>query len=312
MRKIFCGLVLAFFCSSIAVAQPRRTAGQTVSTRSITIITEPKAKVWIDDVLRGSTDENGRLEIKTAPPGVRRLRVRADGFKETTQTLSAAQKGEIKIALAKTTDEAELAFQQAENAASSDREKSAELYRKAIRLRPKYAEAYVGLARVLSDAGDNEGALKAVAEARKIRPIFPEISAVEGRIYRSEGDDEKAIASFRRAIREGRGYQPEAHTGLGLLYKERAEAFAAEGDMEQEKANYDLAVKELRTAITQLSGAPDAEIIYQLLGVAYEKQRKYREAIKVYEEFLRFFPDSSEATAVRSFIVQAQKQMNEQ
>jgi tetratricopeptide (TPR) repeat protein len=302
-------LILSFLVllSSIgALAQPA------ASGRTIIVVTEPNAVVWIDDVRRGATDVSGKLIIKTAPAGIRKLRVRADGFKEASQTLTAAQKGEVKVALVKTSDEAELAFQQAEAAAGNDREKSVELYRKAVKLRPKYAEAQLGLARVLLDNSENEESLKAIREARKIRLIYPEASAVEGRIYRSEGDDEKAIVAFRRAIKEGKGFQPEAHAGLALLYKERAEGFGASSDVEQEKANYDLAAAEFKIAIQQLSGAPDAEVIYQMLGVSYEKQHKYAEAIKVYEEFLRVFPDSTEASAVRSFIVQAQKQMKEQ
>ncbi len=39
--------------------------------------------------------------------------------------------------------------------------------------------------------------------------------------------------------------------------------------------------------------------------------KKFNEAIAVYEEFLRVFPDSNEATAVNSFILQIKKQMSE-
>jgi tetratricopeptide (TPR) repeat protein len=304
--------MLLFVCGVSVSAQPRGAAPAQAATRSITIVSEPGAIVWLDDIRRGTTDESGKLVIKNAPGGIRKLRVRADGFKEVSQPLSAAQRGEIKIALVKSTDEAEIAFQQAEANVSVDREKSAELYRKAARLRPKFAEAQLGLARVLSAAGNNEEALQAIRDARKIRPIYAEASAVEGRIHVSEGDEDKAIASFRRAIKEGKGIQPEAHTGLGLLYKERADGFGANGDLEQEKVNYELAAAEFRKAIQQLSGAPDAEVVYQYLGVAYEKQQKYAEAIKIYEEFLRVFPDSAETSVVRSFIVQAQKQMKSQ
>ncbi|MBA2735156.1 MAG: hypothetical protein H0U50_00065, partial [Pyrinomonadaceae bacterium] len=72
------------------------------------------------------------------------------------------------------------------------------------------------------------------------------------------------------------------------------------------------AVKNLRSGIKQLSGAPDAEVLYQLLGLIYEKMKKHNDAIAVYEEFLRVFPNSNEAGAVRSFIVQIRKQMSEQ
>jgi len=281
-------------------------------TRTITIVTEPKAIVWLDDIRRGTTDESGKLIVKPVTAGAHKLRVRADGFKETSQNLLAAQTGDVKITLAKTDDKAELAFQEAERLSGSDREKAIAAYRRATSARPKYAEANLGLARVLSAKGDYDDALKAIAEARKARLNYAEASAVEGRIYVLEGDEEKAIAAFKRAITEGKGFQPEAHTGLGLLYKEKAEAVGSGGDYEAEAANYQLAIGSFKKAVSQLSGAPDAITIYQFIGLAYEKMKKYTEAIAVYEEFLRVFPDSSETTAVQSFIVQLKKEMSEQ
>lgn len=296
----FVGILCLIFAISI-------DAQKNAPLRSLTVITEPNATVWIDDVNYGKTDETGRLALRTFPGGIHKLRVRADGFKEIAQNLPATQKGDIKIALVKTDDQAELAFQQAE--AETDKEKAVGLYQKAIRLRPKFAEAQLGAARALLDSGDTEGALKAIQAARRARPGFAEASAVEGRIYKTDGDDEKAIASFKRAVTEGKGFQPEALTGLGLLYKEQAEGFRTSGDFEGEKETYLLAAAELKKAVAQLAGAPDAIVVYQLLGDCYEKAEKYTEAIKVYEEFLRTFPDSNEATAIRSFIVQIQKKM---
>jgi outer membrane protein assembly factor BamD (BamD/ComL family) len=40
--------------------------------------------------------------------------------------------------------------------------------------------------------------------------------------------------------------------------------------------------------------------------------KEYKEAIALYEEFLRIFPDSNEASAVQSFIIQLKKQMNDE
>ena len=281
-------------------------AAQTSGFRTIIVSTEPQATVWIDDVKFGKTDENGKLEVKTVSAGTHKIRVRADGFKETAQNLTPAQKGDVKIALAKTTDEAELAFQEAERTLTLDREKAAALYRKAIKARPKYPEAYLALARVLSDSQNLEEALAAVKQARRQRLNYAEASAVEGRIYKELGDNEKAVASFKRAITEGKGFQPEALTGLGLLYKEQAESIGS--DIAEQDAVYTEAVGYLQKGIKQLSGAPDAEVLYQLTGLIYEKMKRYDEAIKIYEEFLRIFPDSNETSAVRSFIVQIKKQ----
>jgi len=309
MRTKIC-FSIAAFCLAFALTNFAQTSKD--ATRSITVVTEPNASVWLDDILRGKTDESGTLTIKPAAAGARKLRVRADGFKEASQNLLAAQKGEVKIALVKTADPAELAFQEAENLAGVDREKAVAAYRKAIGLRPKYAEAQLALARVLSAMNNTDGALAAIKEARKARPGYAEASAVEGRIYVSEGDEEKALAAFKRSIVEGKGFQPEAQTGLGLLYKEKAEASGSAGDVAAEEENYRLAIGHFKKAVAQLSGAPDAITLYQFLGLAYEKMKKYNEAIAVYEEFLRVFPDSNEVSAVKSFIVQLKKQMSEQ
>ncbi len=301
-------LVLAII-SINANAQGARSAG--AQFRSIVVQSEPGASVWIDGVAWGKTNAQGQLEIPTVSAGPHSMRVRAPGFKEMTVAVGAAQKGEVKVALVKTTDEAELAYQEGERQAFTDREKSAEAYRRAIKLRPKYPEAYVGLARVLTEAGDIEEAQKAILAARRVRPGYAEASAVEGRIHKENGDYAKAIAAFKRSIQEGKGFQPEAYAGLGIFYKEKAEEAGSSGDYEAEATNYAEAAKNLKQSLKQLSGAPDTIVIYQLLGLIYERQKLYKEAIATYEEFLRIFPNSTEATAVRSFIVQLKKNMDQ-
>ena len=299
--------ILIFVTQSVAFSQAKKPAP--VQYRAITVSTQPEAIVWIDGVQYGSSDKTGVIRIATVAPGAHALRVRAAGFKEKSQPITAIQKGEIKIVLVKTTDEAELAYQEAERLASVDRDRSATAYKKAIKLRSAYPEAFLGLARVLSEGGDFDEAASAIASAKKLRPGFAEASAVMGRIYKDSGEEAKAVSAFQRAIAEGKGFQPEAYAGLGLLYKEKAEGLGGSGDFEHEAAAYTESVKYLKSAVKQLSGAPDAMVIYQLLGLIYERQKKYPEAITTYEEFLRIFPNSVEATAVRSFIVQLTKAM---
>lgn len=297
--------IIGLMLAAAAAAQ-----GQSTQFRALNISAEPNAVVWIDGVRFGKTDASGKLAIKTVSTGAHSLRIRADGFKEKTQPLSAAQKGSITVALVKTTDEAELAFQEAERLTAVDREKAEAAYRKAISLRPAYPEAYVALARTLADMGDVEEAEKTIAQARKLRPGYAEASAVLGRIHKDGGEEEKAIAAFKRAITEGRGFQPEAYAGLGLLYKEKAEGFGGSADFENEDKAFTEAAKNLKASLKQLSGAPDAVVIYQLLGLICERQKRWRDALATYEEFLRIFPETVEATAVRSFIVQIKKEMS--
>lgn len=221
------------------------------------------------------------------------MRVRANGFKEATTPVTATARGEISVRLIRTSDQAELSFQQAETARETakneeDRQEAAGLYRDALKARAAFPAAHVGLARVLLDLNETDGALQEIAAARRDRASYPEASAVEGRVYRETGQTDEAFGSFNRALRESHGFQPEAHVGLGRMYEERGQ--------------YDLAAREFQIAINQL--ADTEPIIYQLLGAAYEKSDNPKEAIVAYENYLRLAPNGSQASAVRSIIEQ--------
>jgi tetratricopeptide (TPR) repeat protein len=308
-RRLFVVLV---FCVCVPGSLDAFAQGGTTSARSITVVTEPNSSVWIDGVRYGVTDSAGKLTISSVSPGVRSIRVRSAGFAEITKSIPGSARGEVAIRLTKTTDEAELAFQAGDAMSTLDRQKAIAEYERATKLRPKYPEAYLALARTYADSGSIEKAFAAMATAKRLKPGFAEASAVEGRLLKDTGEEDKAVAAFKRAIAEGRGFQPEAYTGLGMLYKDKAESFGGSGDFEQEQANYEQAAKYLATAVKQLGSAPDGIVVYQLLGLIYERQKKYKEAIALYEDFLRRFPDASEAGAVASFITQIKKQMAEQ
>jgi tetratricopeptide (TPR) repeat protein len=284
-------LLALFLFASAGFAQSTAAS----ATRTLTITTEPKAIVWIDEIRRGMTDDSGKLTIKNVSPGRHSLRIRADGFKESTGSILPGKRSAT-VKLVRTTDAAELAFQEAETAreqAKDDesRQRAAEAYRRAIKLRPAFPAARVGLARVLLDLNEYKAALAEIEAARRTRPVYPEASAVEGRINREAAFDEEAIKSFRRSIREARGFQPEAHVGLARVL--------------EEKGQYHEAVAEYQKALNQLM---DSEpVIYQLLGAAYERQQKYKEAITAYEKYLTLAPNGSLAPAVRSIIEQLKR-----
>ncbi len=273
----------------------------TVAVKSITVKSEPQAVVWFDEVRRGVTDESGQFEITKVSPGRHVLRVRATGFAETGRAFLTTSRYPLLVPLTRTTDEAELTFQRAEDArerAASDeaRGQAAELYRRAITLRPRFAAAHVGLARVLFDLNDYEAAPDEVDEARKDRPVYAEASAVEGRILRATSQNDEAVAAYQRAIREARGFQPEAHTGIGIVY--------------EEQGKYEEAATAFRKAIAQLS---DTEpVLYELIGRVYERMEKYQEAVAAYEKYLELAPNGKLAPAIQSVIEQLRKQAAEQ
>ncbi|MGI8836742.1 MAG: tetratricopeptide repeat protein [Pyrinomonadaceae bacterium] len=289
-------LALTVFLNS-ASAQRRAVAKSTApsSASSVIITTEPNAIIWIDEIRRGQTDASGKLEIKRLSAGAHVLRVRAMGFKETTARLVPGKRN-VSLKLLPTSDRAELLFQQAEAAREQARDdesrrKAEDLYNEALKIRPAFPAAHVGLARVLLDLNEYQKALSAIDAARRTRAVYAEASAVEGRINREAAFTEEAIAAFRRSIREAKGFQPEAHVGLARVL--------------EEKGQYAEAAVEYRKALDQLS---DSEpVIYQLLGAAYEKQQKYKDAVAAYEKYLQLAPNGSLAPALRSIIDQLRR-----
>ena len=263
---------------------------------SLTITTEPNAIVWIDEIRRGTTDASGKLTIAKVSAGRHSVRVRANGFKETTAALLPGRRT-LAVKLVTTTDQSELLFQQAETAREKARDeaalgKAADLYREAIKSRPAFPAARVGLARVLLDLNEFKQAHAEIDAARRARPAYAEASAVEGRIFREEAFDDEAMKSFRRAIQEARGVQPEAHVGIAKVY--------------EDKGQFDLAVAEYRKALAQLS---DSEpVIYQMLGATYERIEKPKEAVAAYEKYLQLAPNGSYAAAIRSILDQLKRE----
>ncbi|HSE18433.1 MAG TPA: tetratricopeptide repeat protein [Pyrinomonadaceae bacterium] len=262
----------------------------------LTITSEPNAIVWIDEIRRGTTDASGKLTLTKVSAGRHSVRVRASGFKETTAALLPGRRA-LAVKLLPTTDAAELKFQEAEAAREKARddaslEKAADLYREAIKLRPAFPAAQVGLARLLMSLNQFKEAHAAIDAARRARPIYAEASAVEGRIYREEAFDDDAVRSFRRAIREGGGVQPEAYVGMAKVWEDK-------GDFAQ-------AIVEYRKALAQLS---DSEpVIYQMLGAAYERVEKPKDAVGAYEKYLELAPNGSYAAAIRSILTQLKRE----
>lgn len=295
-RPFPCALVIFLLCTQTALlAQKRPRPAKLFAVSTVTVTTQPNAIIWLDEVRRGQTDASGRLELKNVTPGRHTLRVRALGFRESTTPLIAGKRTVV-VKLSPTTDQAELLFQQAEEArekAKDDeaRQKAAELYREALKIKPAFAAAHLGLARVLLDLNEYQKALTEIEAARRARPAYAEASAVEGRIHREAAFIDEAISSFRRSIKEAKGFQPEAHVGLARVL--------------EEKGRYEEAIVEYRQALAQL--ADSEPVIYQLLGAAYEKQQQYKNAVAAYEKYLQLAPNGSLAPAIRSIIDQLRR-----
>ena len=278
-----------------APAKPQAKSAPTSSAGTLTLSTQPGAVVWVDEVRRGAADAQGKLQLKLTP-GRHTLRVRAKGFAERTTALLPTQRGALSLALTEAADEAELQFQQAEEAREKGNNAAAvESYRQALKLRPRFAAARLGLARALESQGNADEALEELKSARLARPVYPEAWAVEGRILRTLADYDAALAAFARALRESRGFQPEAHTGAGLVH--------------EEQGRHEEAVASFKKALAQLS---DTEpVVYELLARNLEKLERWKEAVAAYEKYLQLAPQGAHASAINSIIDQLRQQAEE-
>jgi Flp pilus assembly protein TadD len=274
---------------------PPAAARKANAGAQLNVNTQPGALVWVDDVRRGAADAEGKLQIRLTP-GRHTLRVRANGFAERTLSLPPAQRGALSVVLTKTDEQAELLFQQAEEAREKgNAQQAVELYRQALTRRARFPSAHLGLARALESQEQFDAALEEIQAARRDRPVYAEASAVEGRILRSLADTDAALAAYRRALREGGGFQPEAYTGIGIVH--------------EDKGRYEEAADAFRKAIAQLS---DTEpILYELLARNLEKLERWKEAVAAYEKYLELAPDGAHASAVNSIIDQLRKQAAE-
>src|SRR5262249_41150733 len=160
------------------------------------------------------------------------------------------------------------------------------------KLRPAFPAAHVGLARVLMDRNEFKQAHAEIDAARQTRPAYAQASALERRIYREEALNAEAIRSFRRRIRECGGNQPDARVGATRVL--------------EDKGQFAEATVEYKKALAQLS---DSEpVIYQMLGAAYERIQKPKEAVAAYEKYLELAPNGSYAAAIRSILEQLKRE----
>ncbi len=87
-------------------------------------------------------------------------------------------------------------------------------------------------------------------------------------------------------------FSPEAHTGIALT--------------EQELNRAEDAIRHFHLAAAQSN---DTEpVIYFLLGGLLERERRTKEAIEAYENYLRLEPSGRNAAAVRSVLKQLRQE----
>ena len=155
---------------------------------------------------------------------------------------------------------------------SSDLEKAAAAYHRAISLRPDYFEALYNLGCVYINTGNQDEALKCFRQAHKINPDSPEVNNNIGTILRKQGDIENAKEYFRCAIKT-QPRQPMFWYNLG-------NALYTQGQLEEAMACYSKAVMI----------NPDYFDAFYNMGNACRQLFLRDQAAKYYQEALRIQP----------------------
>ena len=108
-------------------------------------------------------------------------------------------------------------------------------YKKALEIKPDYAEAYYNMGIALKDNGDLDAAIDSYKKALEIKPDYVGAYFNTGNILKDTGDLEAAIDSYKKAL-EIKPDHAEAYNNIGLTLKDK-------GDLEEAINSYKKALE---------------------------------------------------------------------
>ena len=150
-------------------------------------------------------------------------------------------------------------------------------YKTAISLNPYYPEAYNNIGISLEKEGNLNEAISYYEKALRLKPNLPEAHYNLGNALKKAGDQAAAIDSFRTAIRFKADY-PEAHNNIGNILKEQDNLIEA--------------INSYNTAIQLNPKYPDA--LYNL-GIALHSQGELTAAITYFNLAIQLNPNYPDA-----------------
>lgn len=155
--------------------------------------------------------------------------------------------------------------------ALGDVEAAEKAFSSAAELRPDFAEALVGQARVVLSRGDSEAGEALVDRAAEIDPEDPEIWHLKGLIQISRKDSEGALASLDKAIAVAPEHISSLIRRAGLLL-ESNQADAARADLESVRA--------------LVPHHPEANYLYAQVLARAGEMAKAKDVLREIESFL--------------------------
>lgn len=191
----------------------------------------------------------------------------------------------------------------------SEWKKAGEAYSKALALDPSFAGASFNLARALAEAGDFDGSLRALAELEKRDPGNVRIASAKAFALYKKGDAKGALDAYR-SILVLDPYASDALYNVALLELETGDAKAAAEDLGKLAVNSPEDPDVLAALAKALgkSGDSDGELsaleklkalgkadasAYEKMGLAYDKARRFDEAMDAFEAAVKADPKRS-------------------
>ena len=150
-------------------------------------------------------------------------------------------------------------------------------YKKAIELKPEYAEAHSNLGVALNKLRQHEEAVRSYDKAIELKPNYIQAYNNLGNVLNELGKNEEAIKSFNKAIELNPNYA-EAHSNLGIALSDLAK-------YEEAITSYNRAI-ELK---------PDDAEAHHNIGNVLNILGDYEEAITIYNKAIELKPDFAEA-----------------
>jgi tetratricopeptide (TPR) repeat protein len=186
-------------------------------------------------------------------------------------------------------------------------------FRRAIEIRPGYAQAHYNLARATQTQGDLPGAIAEFQRALQIEPAFATAHNDLATCYAALGQSGPALEQYRLALR----YQPDyadAHYNLGNLLQQQRQledsiaeyrqALRYNPGLADAQNNWGVALDALGRPAEAMEHyrqalliAPTNSDAHNNLGAALEAQGKKDEAVAEYRQALRFNPGHRDAAA---------------
>ena len=148
------------------------------------------------------------------------------------------------------------------------------LYRKAIEIKPDFANAHSNLGNIFRDLGKLQEAESSYRKALELNPGLADAHLNIGTIFKDLGKLQEAEISFRKAIQIKPDFA-NAHSNLGTILRDL-------GKLEEAESSYHKAI-EINPDLTEAHS--NLGNIFRDLGKLKEAEISYRKAIKIKPDF---------------------------